>query len=267
MALVRYAVLNDIHMPYESKAYARALKIIEGWSDLKGIILNGDIAEIESVSTHAKHPEGNHFLSREIDYVNEKFDFIEKKFQGVPVALVEGNHCHRVFRYIRDIAPQLWGIVEAPSLFKFDERGWKFFRYGPNQLVRIGQTELWVRHEPLGMGQYPCKVTAENSYVDILFGHTHIQQTYVHKKFGPNPKITRAYSGGWLGDATHPIFDYRGSKDKWVLGFSEIIVDEVTWEYGYRFVDLTRFNPFYEKLDNAKAFDQKENANRGESSP
>lgn len=244
--MIRYAVLNDVHFPYESQAYYRALKIMQTWSDLKGIILNGDIAEIESVSGHAKHPEGNQFLSREIDYVNDKFDYIEKTFQGVPVAFVEGNHCHRVFRYIRDISPQLWGLVEAPSLFKFDERGWKFFRYGPSQLVRIANSDLWVRHEPLGMGQSPAKVTAENSWVDILFGHTHIQQTYVVKKFGPTQKIIRAYSGGWLGDSKHPIFDYRGSKDKWVQGFNMIMIDEKTGEYYYQFIDLTRFNPFFE---------------------
>lgn len=246
MSLVRYGVLSDVHMPFESQAYYRALKIMQGWPDLKGIIFNGDIAEIESVSTHAKSPDGNKFLFKEIDYVNEKFNYIEKTFQGVSVAYLEGNHENRIYRYIRDMAPQIWGTVDAPNLFRFDERGWKFFRYGPSQLVQLGKTDLWVRHEPLGMGQFPCKVTAENSYVDILFGHTHIQQMYVHKKFGPSPKTTKAYSGGWLGDASHSIFDYRGSKDKWVLGFSEIIVDEASWEYDYRFVDLTRHNFFYE---------------------
>ena len=247
MGLRRYAVFNDIHFPYESKAYYRAIKIIQTWDNLAGIILNGDIAEIVTVSIHPKNPELDKFLNKEIDYTNSKFDDIQSNFQDIPVAYLEGNHEARIFRFIRDQCPQLWGLIDTPKLFRFDERpGWKFFRHGPQQLVRIAKTDLYCRHEPLAMGQNPAKITAENSYVDIIFGHVHTYQEYTHKKFGPVPKTTRAYANGWLGDKCHSIFDYRGPRDRWVEGFGDVLVDDISWEYQYNFVDLSHHNPFYE---------------------
>lgn len=249
MGLIRYAVLNDIHFPYEGKSYYRAIKIIEKWNNLKGIILNGDIAEIESVSSHPKHPTANRHLIKEIDYLNNKLDDIQKKFQGITCFFIEGNHCGRIFRFIRDIAPEMWGLIDCPKLLKFDERPcWKFFKYGPTQLVNVNGTSLWVRHEPLSFGVNCAKETALLSDVDILFGHTHTYQIFSHKRFGPKPRVIKAYSGGWLGDINQNIFDYRGPKDKWVNGFSEILIDEKTKEYEYNFIDLTKHNPFYEQL-------------------
>jgi predicted phosphodiesterase len=245
--IIRYAVLNDVHFPYESPAYKRAIKIIASWNNLKAIILNGDICEISSIKSHPAHPEDERFLGKEIEYANSQFDLLQETFQEIPIAYVCGNHEHRVFRYIQNQAPHLWGLIDCPKLFKFDERpGWRFFQYGPRQLIQIGKTGLYARHEPLGMGLNPAKATADNSYVDVIFGHTHRYQVYSHKKFGPTPILTTAISNGWLGDASAKIFDYRPAKESWSLGFAEILVDSDTWEYHYNFVNLADHNPFYE---------------------
>lgn len=235
MALKRYAVLNDVHFPYESKAYYKALKLVSEWNDLAGIYLNGDILEVESLSTHPKGFTAERYLKEEVDYANNKFDYIEKTFQGVPVSFIEGNHCFRFFRYIRDVAPHLWGLLDHPKLLRFDERGWKFHPYGPRQWVKCGSTRLWLRHEPLGGGKNPATFTAERSYVDCLFGHTHIHQIATCKKHGPVPYMVRAYSGGFLGDINQSVFDYRGPKDNWATGFNEIITDDSSDDYEYRF--------------------------------
>lgn len=236
--IVRYAILNDVHFPYEGKCFYKALDLISQWNDLEAIYLNGDILEIESLSRHPKGPQAASQFKYEIDYANDKFDFMQKKFPGIPVHLIEGNHCYRLFRYLRDVAPQLWGLLEHPELLKFHERGWKFYPYGPRQWVKCGRSKLYLRHEPLGGGKNPATYTAERSNVDCLFGHTHIFQIATHKKHGPLPSVTKAYSGGWLGDINQPVFDYRGAKDNWQSGFSEITCDTNTGEYEYRFVFL-----------------------------
>ena len=235
MAIVRYAVLNDVHFPYEGNCYFKALKEIKKWKDLAGIYFNGDILEVESLSRHPKGPSAISSFQHEVEYANGRFDDLEKMFKGVPVTLVEGNHCYRLFRYIRDVAPALWGLLNHPELLEFDRRGWKFEPYGPRQWVKCGKSKLWLRHEPLGGGQYPTKITAEKSDVDVLFGHTHIYQQYVCKKHGPKIRHVKAYSGGWLGDIKQPVFDYRGAKDNWCEGFSEIKCETRTGEYEYRF--------------------------------
>jgi hypothetical protein len=135
----------------------------------------------------------------------------------------------------------MWGLIDCPSLLKFPDRpGWKFVPYGPTQLVKCGESNLYLRHEPLGSGQNPAKMTAEKSIVDIAFGHTHIYQVHTHRKFGPTPIVTKAYSLGWLGDKSRHVFDYRGSKDNWVEGITIVECDTESGDYTLEFVDLRK---------------------------
>lgn len=240
VAIHQYAILNDIHFPFESPAYYTAIDMIRNFPDLRGIYLNGDIAEIESASKHARSSKHQALLLEELDYVNQKFDTLQRLFPDLPVQYLCGNHEYRIFRLIRDQAPQLWGILSEPKLFKFDERPrWTFWDYGPTQLVKVGKTkDLYCRHEPIAGGQMHSKGTAEKSVVSIIYGHTHVYQQYTHKKFGPAPYNVTAISNGWLGDISKPCFNYRGSKDNWQLGFTRVDCDERTGEYEARFIRL-----------------------------
>lgn len=240
VGIVQYAILNDIHMPLEGKAYYDALSMMQKWPNLKHIYLNGDIAEIESCSSHPKTPTAQRLLIEELDYINKKFDQLQVMFPGIPVDFVEGNHCGRILRYLRDVAPELWGMLSTPKLFKFDVRdGWKFTPYGPTQWVKCGKaSNLWLRHEPLVGGVNHAKGTAEKAYVSVIYGHTHQYQQFTHKKMGPKPFIVTAMSGGWLGDIKKDCFNYRGPKDNWVSGFTRIDCDEKTGDYEVRFIYL-----------------------------
>ena len=240
MGTVQYAILNDIHFPYEGKSYYKALERMQKWPDLREIFLNGDIAEIESVSSHPKSPRAQQALLGELDYVNQKFDTLQRLFPDLPVHYICGNHEYRIYRYIRDIAPQLWGMLQEPKLFRFDERPkWKFYDYGPTQLVKCGKANgLYVRHEPLSGGANHAKGTAEKSVVSLIYGHTHVHQIFEHKKFGPKPYVVTAISNGWLGDIRRACFDYRGTKDNWQNGFLRLDVCERTGEFDYHFIRL-----------------------------
>lgn len=248
MDLEQYAIFNDVHFPFEDRSrYKVGLNIVKKLKNLRHIYLNGDIAEFSGVSSYAKHPGESPQFAQEIEYVNKKFDEIQYMFQDIPVTLIEGNHCYRLFRYIRDVAPSMWGLINCPSLFKFPERPeWKFVLYGPSQLVRCGKSDLYLRHEPLGGGTLShAKTTAEKSYVDLAYGHTHAYQTFAHRKFGPKPFVTRAYSLGWLGDRTKSIFDYRGSKDNWVEGMTIVECDPKSGQYTLEFIDLRKIPVLY----------------------
>lgn len=258
--IVDYWILNDIHFPYEDRVrYPLALEIMYKTSKNKKrmpthIYLNGDIGEFAPFSQWPKHPGETFTGAQEIDYINKKFDELQALFPGVPVTLIEGNHCYRFFRFIRDTAPSLWGLVHLPNLLKFPERGnWKFVPYGPDQLVRCGDANLYLRHEPLGRGVSHAKGTAENSAVDLAYGHTHTWQSASHKKFGPKPYIVKAYSLGWLGDKAKSVFDYRGPRDSWSEGCTRIECDTVSGQYNLDFIDLQNFPILYRgELFNAK---------------
>lgn len=242
-----YVVLNDIHFPYEDRQrYQLAISIAKEVKPTH-IYLNGDIGEFQGVSSWAIHPseKGMNFV-QEVEYLNKKFDELQAIFPGVPVTLIEGNHCYRFFRYVRDVAPQMWGLIDCPSLLKFPERPlWKFVPYGPTQLVKCGKSSLYLRHEPIGRGASHAKTTAESSYVDLAYGHTHTYQAHTHRKFGPSPIMTKAYSLGWLGDKSRHVFDYRGSKDNWCTGFTVVECDEKSGAYTLDFISLEVLPVFY----------------------
>lgn len=249
-----YAILNDVHHPFEDKQrYALALKIMKSAS-INHIYLNGDIGEFQGVSAWPMHPSDKTDFCKELNYLNKRFDELMETFPGVSVTYICGNHENRLFRYIRDIAPALWGTMDCPALLQFERRPkWKFVDYEPSQLVRCGKANLYLRHEPLGGGQNPAKITAEKSSVDIAFGHTHVYQVHTHRKFGPTPLFTKAYSLGWLGDKSRHVFDYRGSKDNWVLGFTLVECDAKSGEYTLEFIDLRKIPVLYR----GKLFDLK----------
>ena len=243
MAKIQYVILNDIHFPYEAThAYNKALSMAKALPRLRGIFLNGDVAEIESVSSHPKSQQSQTKLLEELGYINEKLDELQKMFKKVPVHYICGNHEHRIYRYVRDVAPQLWGMLDCPKLLGFDRRPlWTFHEYGPTQLVKVGKCkDLYCRHEPLAGGANHAAGTAIKSMVSIIYGHTHVYQLSTHKKFGPKPKLVTAMSNGYLGDINNSVFDYRGARDNWVNGFSIIECDEKTGEYEIRFVNLEK---------------------------
>lgn len=234
--------MNDIHFPFEDRtAYQVALNILLE-AKIDCLYLNGDIGEFQGPSKHPVHPGETTSFCFEIDYINKKFDELQLLFPDIPVTLIEGNHCYRFFRYIRDVAPQMWGLIDCPSLLKFPDRPrWKFVPYGPTQLVRCAESNLYLRHEPLGGGKMNhSKATAEASYTDIGYGHTHTFSTYSHRKFGPVPISNTAYSLGWLGDKSRHCFDYRGPKDAWVKGCTIVEFDPDSGSYTLEFISLEK---------------------------
>lgn len=247
-SIVTYAILNDVHFPYEDKSrYKAAINIFKSLKNLSHIYLNGDIGEFQGVSSWPTHPteKGLSFV-QELNYINKKFDEMQSDFQGVPVTYICGNHEDRFFRYVRDIAPAMWGVIDCPLLLKFPERPlWKFVDYTNLQLVRCGASNLYLRHEPLARGRNHATMTAAGSCVDVAYGHTHTYQTASHKKFGPKPYITKAYSLGFLGDKTRRVFDYRGSNDSWVEGATVIECEVKTGEYDLDFRDLRKLPHVY----------------------
>lgn len=246
MSLKRYGILNDIHFPYECRPrYSVALKIFRKMR-IDGLYLNGDICEFQAVSNYPTNMAERIDFSKEIAYANKRFDELETLFAGLPVTYLCGNHEHRFYRFVQDLAPQMWGITDTPALLRFPERpGWKFIPYGPSQLVRCGKSNLYLRHEPLAGGMTATKVTAEGSVVDVATGHTHTYQSYTHKKIGPKPVTNVGYTLGWLGDPQRQVFDYRGPRDKWVRGCTLIECDEASGQYTLEFINLEKLPVLY----------------------
>jgi hypothetical protein len=121
-------------------------------------------------------------------------------------------------------------LLTIPELFKLDEYGFEFIPYGPNQKVRVLNSHLYARHEPISGGVHTAHGSVVKAGKSLIFGHTHrIQESQVVSIDGDN---YRGISSGWLGDIDHEdgVFNYVKNHHQWAQGFSIVtVLNDGTW--------------------------------------
>jgi hypothetical protein len=186
------------------------------------IVILGDYADFYSVSSHAKDPNFSNALSDELDHVNAYLDELDERFPAASKVYIEGNHEHRLQRFINSRAPELNGLTRVESLLRLDTReNWEFRPYEPSQLYSVLGSKLFARHEPYAGSTHAAHCSVVKAGCSIIFGHVHrIQESQIVYASGENH---RGISCGWLGDVESSVFDYVPSLHQWAHGFS--IVD------------------------------------------
>lgn len=211
-------IIPDCHIPFEDKrAYNLMLKVCR---DLKitEVVLLGDYADFYDISRHGKTPGVEAIFYEEVEAVNERLDELDREFPKAKKVYIEGNHEYRLARYLTSHAEALEGVVNVPALLKLKYRkNWKWVPYRPNQLYRIGGSDLYARHEPLSGSTHAAHGSVVKAGCSLVFGHIHrIQESQVVMADGA---IHRGMSVGWLGDADHPVMSYVPSFHQWSHGF------------------------------------------------
>ena len=104
----RTALLYDVHAPYhEPDAYNLALDYLKALKPkVNRIVLAGDYADFYQISFW-KNDEKRMEFEDEVDEVGSMLQDLRRKFYRVPIDYLEGNHEQRLFRYLRDKAPDL----------------------------------------------------------------------------------------------------------------------------------------------------------------
>lgn len=223
MALSLAVLWPDTHRPYHHvKANKLLLKVV---ADLKPqeIILLGDFADFYAVNSHGKHPMLLHTLQEEIESVNKGLDEIDKAAPQTKKVYLEGNHEHRLERFISHHCPALFGITECERLFKINDRpNWRWISYGPEQAYKILGSKLIARHEPLGSS---AKASVTKAMASVVYGHIHRIESFNTVSIN-NDQFTN-FSVGWLGDQRKKeVFGYTKHHQQWQLGFGLVWVDE-----------------------------------------
>lgn len=186
------------------------------------IVILGDYLDFYSVSSHAKDPDLNRItLQKEIEAGIERLKELNRLFPRAKKIYIEGNHEYRLARYLRDRAPDLFGIVDLPHILQLKELGFKWIPYGPEQKYKVLRSKLHARHEPIGSS---TRATASRAMCSVVHGHTHsIEENQVVSLGSDN---YRAISLGWLGNKYHPAFNYVKSHAQWAQGFGIVKVLE-----------------------------------------
>lgn len=224
MKIQRALIIPDTHVPYhDKKAFSLMLRAVKTeHPDLAEIVLLGDFGEFASVGSHPKDPQMDRSFQREVKAVRDELDRLDKLFPKANKVYIEGNHCDRLTRYLRDVAPELDGLVEAKELLLKGRKKWTWVDYGPGQQYSVLGSKLLARHEPTGGGEHCAAGTVKSCGASVIFGHVHRIQEF--QTVDIEGKNHRGITPGWLGDANHPIFNYVKKHHQWALGFSLVTV-------------------------------------------
>ena len=178
------------------------------------LIILGDFWEIYSLSSHAKDPRKDPaLLSYEIELGRVVLEKIIVAAKARRMFFLEGNHENRISRYIRNLAPKLYGSFSTPELLKLPSDMF-FLPYGQKQHLKCGK-KLVCLHGAYTNRWHTAK-HRENFGTSVVYGHTHqVQVSHSKNVYGD---VHYGISLGWLGDEPK-VAEYINGVPQWDKAF------------------------------------------------
>lgn len=211
--LRRLLIVPDVHVPYQdTRAWALFLKVGKAFRpDI--LVVMGDLADFYAVSSHSKDPRRSRDLTWEVGKVNDALDALDTLGARRKI-FIEGNHCDRLRRYLEAKAPELFGTVSIPALFRLKERGWAYVPYKHD--VQLGK--LHLTHDVGNAGRYAAFRALDTYQHSNVTGHSHRFSYVVEGNAVGEYKVSAQF--GWLGDVNQIDYMHRArSRKDWALGF------------------------------------------------
>jgi len=227
-------IIPDIHAPYHSKRALNLCFEVASYVGIDDIKILGDFEDFYCIHDHGpKDPRLIYSIEKEVEAGNLILDEIDRLWPRASKALEEGNHCFRYERFLLQYAPQLLGMLSVQKLLRMHERkNWKWVAYTPHQKDRVLNSNLWVKHTPLGAS---ALATVKNAMCNIAYGHIHRRQYASIKGLTHNYE---AWCPGWLGDKTKSVFNFVKNHNAWQLGFALVYVEK-SGQYHKDIVEIT----------------------------
>lgn len=217
-----YLIISDIHIPFHSLPAVKSA-ISEGQArgkKLKGVIINGDFADMHAVSFFEKDPREKDFPG-EIAKIIEFEAYLKATFPKADLYWKEGNHCERYWRYLMAKAPELLGVEE----FQF-EKVVKLEKFGISYVkdkrpIKLGK--LWILHGHEFKRGFAAPVNAARglylrAHISALQGDCHA--TSQHSEKNLDEHVVSCWSTGCLC-SLHPRYM---PINKWNHGFAIVEV-------------------------------------------
>lgn len=207
----RILFVPDTHAPFhDRKSWALLLAVAKQLKPQHVVVL-GDFIDCYSISQHDKDPGRVNALEDELHSAKGLLLDLERVTPSAKLYFVEGNHEHRLQRYVWKRAPELHGMLDMKKLLIPSNR-WKYTKYGDS--CQIGK--LYVTHDEGNAGDQ-AHVRARSTFEgNVVIGHTH--RMAVSYRGNAKGKAHVGAMFGWLGD--HSAIDYmhRVRCQQWVHG-------------------------------------------------
>lgn len=213
MKLEPMLLLSDPHVPYHDVRAWDLMLQVGAQVKPHHLLVNGDLADFYSVSSHSKQPDRLDSLGAELLSVNDALDQLDG-LKAKHKMFIAGNHEDRLTRYLQDKAPELFDIIDIPGLFNLEERHWDYTPY--KEHTRIGK--LYATHDVGTAGRFSTYKALDTYQHSITTGHAHRMSYVVEGNAVGEYKLSAQF--GWLGDASKVNYMHKAMVRKnWALGF------------------------------------------------
>lgn len=229
----RWAVLNDIHLPYHDEEALRvALESVKK-DGVDGILLNGDLADFYSISSHAKKWDGVS-LTDEIESVRDFLIGLRHSFgPDVKIIWKLGNHENRLFRDLNKNAPYIAGLLEmnfGPNMaiehfFGADVANVKVIH--DQTIIDANGLLILHGHEYSIGGVNPSRKMALELKTSAIQGHLHRSESYNTMRADGQHILCAV-----MGCLCTLQADYYGKSElMWSHGFGMVTLKDGGWQF------------------------------------
>ena len=203
-------VINDLHLPFHSP---RAVKLVMGFAkSLKPdtVFLNGDIIDAYEMSRFDRDPRRGATIDKELKMGTALIQQLRGDLPKSRIVFVEGNHEHRIRRYIVKNAPSLTWVqgLKLPALLELDKYRVEYIECDADRFidtyVQYGPS-LLIGHFATCRGQSGATARAllDQFSMSCVQGHTHSIGS-ANKLIYPSKQIA-AWENGCLA-SLHPSY-------------------------------------------------------------
>lgn len=205
---MKILIIGDAHInEHDNLNRFYTIKNVIAKEKIDKIVIIGDFLSMDCLSDWDKNKkkimEGKRF-KKEIEQGNKALDIIQENFKK-EIIYIEGNHEHRVERYL-EINPTFDGMVNIPVVLKCEERGIKYIPYKENYNIN-GISFIHIPIAATGRPISGANITkkALSMYANsVVFGHTHKLEMTCETRH--NAGMNKALSVGCFFEGQH---DYK----------------------------------------------------------
>ena len=173
-----YLIVPDVHVPYHCTRTVKLITKIIKELNPDGLVQLGDALDAFQISTYSKDPSRRNLLVDDIEdwklILNEWARHLKS---GASIHLLEGNHEHRLSRYIAGNCRDLHGLVpDWPTLLGIELRNktsrhkWHWHPYSKWNSCQIGDCTLL---HGFYFNQHVASTCLAKYRTNVIFGHTH----------------------------------------------------------------------------------------------
>ena len=229
--LERVGLLFDVHAPYHDKvAYYTALDYLKGLKPkVTKLVLAGDYCDNYKISFWKSDPNRMEY-EEEVNFVADMLKELRKMFYRIPIDYLEGNHEERLFRYLRDKAPDLLFRNKIEDVLDLKRRNINYISNidrmcAGKEPYKLGKLYVLHGHEKkVSMNAINlARLFYLKCKCNVIAGHHHREDHTLVKK------LDGSYEGAWTVGTLGKLSERYAPINDWTHGFAYVDVFKDNW--------------------------------------